>query len=99
MACAAQVGVGAFAAFWHTGCTDQWRNTTSERRRSLMAHSTAVHAVAVVGLGASPAEASDLLYKADHPRAIDRYIDFFGDGALSDDCGDGCGELFLESLA
>ena len=64
-----------------------------------MAHSTAVHAVAAVRLTVSPAEGRDLLYKADHPRAIDRYIDFFGDGALSEDSGDGCGELFLESLA
>jgi hypothetical protein len=64
-----------------------------------MAHSTAVHAVAPAALAGSTAEARDLLYKADHPRAIDHHIDFFGDGALSDvDC-DGCGELFLESLA
>jgi len=62
-----------------------------------MAHSTAVHAVAP---GArSSADACDLLYKADHPRGIDRYIDFFGDGVLSDASCDGCGELFLESLA
>jgi len=60
-----------------------------------MAHSTAVHAVAP---SESTAEARELLYKSDHPRAIDRYIDFFGDGMVSD-VGDGCGELFLESLA
>jgi hypothetical protein len=60
-----------------------------------MAHSTALHVVA----GSSTAESRDLLYKADHPRAIDQYIDFFGDGALSDTGCDGCGELFLESLA
>ena len=59
-----------------------------------MAHSTAVHAVAP---GAR--STGDVLYKADHPRAIDRYIDFFGDGVLSDSSCDGCGELFLESLA
>jgi hypothetical protein len=62
-----------------------------------MAHATAVHAVAPSFAG-STAEARELLYKADHPRPIDRHIDFFGDGALSD-VGDGCGELFLESLA
>lgn len=62
-----------------------------------MAHSTAVHAVAPSFAG-SIAEAREQLYKADHPRAIDRHIDFFGDGVMSD-VGDGCGELFLESLA
>ena len=62
-----------------------------------MAHSTAVHAVAP-SVAESTAGARELLYKSDHPRAIDRYIDFFGDGMLSD-VGDGCGELFLESLA
>lgn len=64
-----------------------------------MAHSTALHAVAASSFAESPAEGRDVLYKADHPRAIDRYIDFFGDGALSDTGCDGCGELFLESLA
>jgi hypothetical protein len=64
-----------------------------------MAHSTAVHAVAPRALAGSTAEACDQLYKADHPRAIDRHIDFFGDGVLSDASCDGCGELFLESLA
>jgi len=62
-----------------------------------MAHSTAVHAVAP-SFAESTAEARGQLYKSDHPRGIDRYIDFFGDGMLSD-VGDGCGELFLESLA
>jgi hypothetical protein len=41
-----------------------------------------------------------LLYKTDHPRRIDQYIDFFGDGAAGraviPDC---CGELLLGSLA
>ena len=64
-----------------------------------MAHSIAVYAGALA-LHAEPAtEAHDLLYKADHPRVIDRYIDFFGDGVLADAGGDRCGELFLESLA
>jgi hypothetical protein len=41
-----------------------------------------------------------VLYKADHPRAIDRYIDFFGDGqTVVDTASDGCGDLFLERLA
>ena len=41
----------------------------------------------------------DPLYKADYPRAIDRYIDFFGEGVLLTDAGDRCGDLLLESLA
>ena len=66
-----------------------------------MAHSRATHAAAPVmvprpqGTGTHGA-----LYKADYPRAIDRYIDFFGDGALlTDAAGDRCGDLLLESLA
>ena len=39
------------------------------------------------------------LYKADHPRAIDRYIDFFGTGLTGGEVDDRCGELFLETLA
>jgi len=62
-----------------------------------MAQPTALHALA--SAPAAEAEVRDLLFKADRPRPIDRYIDFFGDGALSDDAGDGCGDLFLESLA
>ena len=62
-----------------------------------MAHPTAVHAAAPAH--APEAEVRDLLYKADHPRVIDRHIDFFGDGALSDGACDRCGDLFLESLA
>jgi hypothetical protein len=42
----------------------------------------------------------DLFYKADHPRPIDLYIDFFGDGAPRPAPGaDCCGELLLGSLA
>jgi len=64
-----------------------------------MAHATAVHAVAAVAGTASPVEARDLLYRADRPRVIDRYIDFFGNGVLGEGSDDGCGDLFLESLA
>jgi hypothetical protein len=64
-----------------------------------MAQLTAVHASTAAPVDDPEAEVRDLLYKADHPRAIDRYIDFFGDGASTDDAGDRCGELFLESLA
>ena len=62
-----------------------------------MAHSTAVQAVPAAL--APQTEARDLLYKADRPRAIDRHIDFFGDGLTEEAGGDRCGELFLESLA
>ena len=62
-----------------------------------MAHPTAVHAVPAVL--EFETQARDLLYKADRPRAIDEHIDFFGDGAARDAACDGCGELFLESLA
>jgi hypothetical protein len=64
-----------------------------------MVYPTAVHAVASPSVDAPEAEVRDLLYKADRPRDIDRYIDFFGDGASDDNAGDRCGELFLESLA
>jgi hypothetical protein len=44
--------------------------------------------------------AGEWLYKDDHPRDIDRYIDFFGDGLSRTEAdADGCGEVFLESLA
>ncbi len=42
----------------------------------------------------------DLLYKADRPRWIDEYIDFFGDDTVrSEPLADCCGELLLGSLA
>ena len=45
-------------------------------------------------------EIRDLLYKTDHPRRIDQYIDFFGDGAPGRAViPDRCGELLLGSLA
>ena len=61
-----------------------------------MAQSTAR---AVVSVALSPAEIRGLLYKEDHPRAIDRFVDFFGDGAQALDSCDRCGELLLEALA
>ena len=65
-----------------------------------MAHATAVSAspsalVRELHDGAG----REVLYKADRPRAIDRYIDFFGDGVERAGVDDRCGELFLESLA
>lgn len=41
-----------------------------------------------------------LFYKADRPRPIDQYIDFFGDGAARPEpAADYCGDLLLGSLA
>jgi hypothetical protein len=45
-------------------------------------------------------DARRLFFKADHPRGIDRYIDYFGGAgsvAAADD--DLCGETLLERLA
>jgi hypothetical protein len=39
-----------------------------------------------------------LFFKSDHPRAIDRYIDYFG-GAGGELADDRCGETLLERLA
>jgi hypothetical protein len=61
-----------------------------------MAYSESRQAVST----ARSAEARNRLYKADHPRAIDRYIDFFGEGVLlSAADADCCGDLLLELLA
>ena len=50
--------------------------------------------------GYEPRGARELLYKADHPRGVDRYIDFFGDGPPAVEASaDRCGEVLLESLA
>ena len=64
-----------------------------------MAHLTAVHAIAREEVAETPAASRDVLYKADHPRAIDRFIDFFGDGERGEVAADRCGDLFLQSLA
>jgi hypothetical protein len=62
-----------------------------------MVHPTAVREVPA--MLERETEGRDLLYKADHPRAVDQVIDFFGDGAVRDIACDRCGELFIESLA
>ena len=38
------------------------------------------------------------LFKRDHPRAIDRYIDYFGGAIAEGRTVDPCGEALLESL-
>jgi hypothetical protein len=46
------------------------------------------------------ADVRDLLFKPDRPRAIDEYIDYFGDtGDASADEDDVCGDAFLERPA
>jgi hypothetical protein len=46
-------------------------------------------------------EVHELLFKADRPREIDRYIDYFGgqDDAPSQAESDACGEALLERPA
>ena len=39
-----------------------------------------------------------LLFKSDHPRIIDRYIDYFGGTLGPCQDGDACGESLLEHL-
>lgn len=65
-----------------------------------MSQLRAVQPVAAPGRGYEPRGARDLFYKADHPRSIDHYIDFFGDGAPGvEPTADLCGEALLASLA
>jgi hypothetical protein len=79
------------------------RSARASRRRfqeEPMVQLSARHAV--VGAVARDHEsgaAREWLYKDDHPRDIDRVIDFFGDGLPRAEDADGCGEVFLESLA
>jgi hypothetical protein len=65
-----------------------------------MAHARSTHA-APTSASTRTRDARRLFFKADHPRAIDRYIDYFGgagggSGTSSDDV---CGETLLERLA
>jgi hypothetical protein len=54
----------------------------------------------MTGAPARPGIACEWLYKDDHPRSIDRYIDFFGTGTpRAGGAADRCGDVFLESLA
>jgi hypothetical protein len=63
-----------------------------------MAHRGALNVIAAAP-GPSQTVLRDLFYKADRPRPIDAYIDFFGDGAKRPALADCCGELLLGSLA
>jgi hypothetical protein len=44
-------------------------------------------------------EARRAFFKPDRPRAIDRYIDYFGGAGGAAGCDDLCGETLLEQLA
>jgi hypothetical protein len=58
------------------------------------------HLRAVTTSRSREASIRELLYKTDHPRRIDAYIDFFGDRAVElAVSADPCGELLLGSLA
>jgi hypothetical protein len=56
------------------------------------------NALQIIGVRAAR-DAREWLYKADHPRHIDQYIDFFGTGVSRREAGDPCGELVMEFLA
>jgi hypothetical protein len=67
-----------------------------------MAHArTPTHASPAVLAAARASRARRLFFKVDRPRAIDRYIDYFGGagGARAGTGDDPCGETLLEQLA
>ena len=66
-----------------------------------MAHARFSHATQTSAAALRRREARRLLFKVDRPRAIDRYIDYFGGaGAASTATGDDlCRETPLERLA
>lgn len=66
-----------------------------------MAHAHSTHATRQLAASTRIREPRHLLFKADHPRAIDRYIDYFGGagGVSVERDEDVCGETVLERLA
>jgi len=56
------------------------------------------NALQIIGIGVAR-DARNWLYKADYPRRIDRYIDFFGAATPPRETPDHGGELVLEFLA
>jgi hypothetical protein len=66
-----------------------------------MAHARTTHATATSPASLRAREARRLFFKADRPRAIDRYIDYFGGagGGFTRADEDLCGEVLLERLA
>ncbi len=66
-----------------------------------MAHASSARSTQPAASGAL-SEARPLLFKPDHPRAIDSFIDYFGGAAEPEtdaEADDGGGEEFLERLA
>lgn len=66
-----------------------------------MAHARTSHAPKTSAASTRAREARHLFFKADGPRAIDSYIDYFGGagGASAAVADDRCGETLLERLA
>ena len=65
-----------------------------------MAHARSTHAAPTSVAFTRTRESRRSLFKADHPRAIDHYIDYFGGaGGASAASDDACGESLLERLA
>ena len=66
-----------------------------------MAHARTTHAAHKPTASQRTREARRLFFKVDRPRAIDRYIDYFGGaGSASATAQDDlCGETLLERLA
>ena len=65
-----------------------------------MAHARITQATRTAAASSRAREARRLFFKADHPRAIDQYIDYFGGAGASAAVGDDlCGETLLERLA
>src|SRR6267143_4963136 len=83
---------------WHVRCTPSGPHSLVPTREvKLMAHAPSPQS----GASGSRLEARELLFKPDHPRAIDQYIHYFGGGdeAAAETDGDRCGETLLERLA
>ena len=65
-----------------------------------MAHARTTHATQTAATFSRAREARSLFFKADRPRAIDQYIDYFGGAGGASAAGDDlCGETLLERLA
>ena len=66
-----------------------------------MAHARMSHATKPSAGSMRAREARRLFFKSDRPRAIDRYIDYFGGagGTIAAAADDRCGEMLLERLA
>jgi hypothetical protein len=57
------------------------------------------HISSVPSASGARREVRELLFKADRPRDIDQYIDYFGGTTEGVAEGDACGDALLERLA